>query len=263
MRGRQRERGGGECVHDVDPKRPNREESRGLLGRSDGRYEGNDYGGGVCRDLELEELGNGVVDAPALHDSLDDRSNIVTHEDDVGGLLGDLGTSDAHRKPYVGSLEGRTIVRTVSRDTNNLTVRAKGFNKNLLVFRGGPGQDLETGDNLGALLWVEGTENRTLHDDTSGGVDTTLSGDRSSGEDVVSGAHLDCDTRMVTGGDGFANTEAKWILDSSDGHKGQVAREMLVRDLVIRLEVGFGRGASSRSPGSRARLSSASDWRRK
>lgn len=63
-----------------------------------------DYSGNVCRDLELEQLANDIVDTPAPHNSLDDRSQVVVHEDDARSLLGDLGTSDARRKPYVVSL---------------------------------------------------------------------------------------------------------------------------------------------------------------
>ena len=62
----------------------------------------------------MEELANGVVDTPALHDSLDDRSEVVAHEDDIRGLLGNLGAGDTHRKPYVGGLEGGTIPCAVS-----------------------------------------------------------------------------------------------------------------------------------------------------
>ena len=42
-----------------------------------------------------------------------------------------------------------------------------------------------------------------------------------SGEDVVSGTHLDCDTCVVTGSDDFTDTKAKWMLDSSDGYEVQ------------------------------------------
>ena len=62
----------------------------------------------------MEGLANGVVDTLALHDSLDDRSEVVAREDNIGGLLGDLGASDIHRKPYAGGLEGGTILCAVS-----------------------------------------------------------------------------------------------------------------------------------------------------
>ena len=52
----------------------------------------------------------------------------------------------------------------------------------------------------------------------------------------------------MTGGDGFANAKAKGVLDSSDGHQGQIGREVLVRDLVFRLEVGFGGGPAVKVP---------------
>ena len=126
--------------------------------------------------------------------------------------------------------------------TDNLTGGAEGFNRNLLVFWGGSGQDLGTVDDLSAFLWVGDTENRALHDGTSGSENAALGGDWLSGGGVVSGAHLECDACVVAGCDGFTNAKAKWILDSSDGCRVQVAREVLARDLVIGLEVGFGGG---------------------
>ena len=43
----------------------------GLLVRGDGGYEGGDDGSDVCRDLELEEVVNGVVDKMTPRDNLD------------------------------------------------------------------------------------------------------------------------------------------------------------------------------------------------
>jgi len=63
------------------------------------------------------------------------------------------------------------------------------------------------------------TEDRAFHDDASSGIDTTLSGNRASGEDVVSGTHLDGDTRVMAGSDSLADTITKGIFDTGDGHR--------------------------------------------
>ena len=46
-----------------------------------------DYIGDVGRDLELQELANGVIDTMTPHDSLRNRSETVVHENNVRGLL--------------------------------------------------------------------------------------------------------------------------------------------------------------------------------
>lgn len=38
-------------------------------------------------ELELQELGNAVIDISAPHHSLDDAGEIIVCQDDVGGLL--------------------------------------------------------------------------------------------------------------------------------------------------------------------------------
>ena len=113
-----------------------------LVVRGDGGYEGDDDRGDVGRDLELEEFSNGVVDAATPHDSLDDRSEVVVHENDVGSLLGDLSAGDTHRKSDVGGLESGAVVYTITGNTDDFAKRAEGFDKYLLIFRRRPSRDL-------------------------------------------------------------------------------------------------------------------------
>ena len=101
---------------------------------------------------------NGVVNTTTPHDSLNDGSKIIIHKNDVRSLFGNLSTGDTHRKPDMGSFECGTIIRTVTRNADNLAKRAKGFDKDLLIFRGRPRQNLKTRNDLEALLWVKGTE---------------------------------------------------------------------------------------------------------
>jgi hypothetical protein len=128
----------------------------------------------------------------------------------------------------VGSFECGSIIRTITSHTDNLAERAKGFNKDLLIFRGRPGRDLETGDDLDTFVWAESAENRTFQDDTTICVDAALSDDRASGEDVVSSTHLDGYTGVVAVGDGIADTRTKGIFDTGDGHQSHVVSEFLV-----------------------------------
>lgn len=98
-----------EHAHDqVDPKKLHGLEDRLLLLTRNRRNERNDNGGDVDRKLELEELAHAVVDAATPHDGGDDGGKVIIHEDDVGSLLGDFGTGDAHpARREDGSVEGR------------------------------------------------------------------------------------------------------------------------------------------------------------
>lgn len=107
----------GEGVHDeVDPEKLNGGKNRLLIFRRDGGNVGDDDGGDVDGELELskgesqwraksegapegahlKELLNRVVDAASPHDGRDDASEVVVHKNDIGSLLGDLGSSNTH-----------------------------------------------------------------------------------------------------------------------------------------------------------------------
>ena len=57
--------------------------------------EGHDDGHDVDGELELQELGDAVVDVPPPHHRLHDAGEVVVCQDDVGRLLGHVGTGDA------------------------------------------------------------------------------------------------------------------------------------------------------------------------
>lgn len=73
-----------------------------------------------------------------------------------------------------------------------------------ILSSGGAGRHLETRDNLGAVVWIKSTEDRAFHYD------------------------LDCNTGVMTGGDGLTDTRAKGVLDTGNGNQGHVAREVFV-----------------------------------
>jgi hypothetical protein len=69
----------------------------------------------VDGQLELQKLAHRVVHGATPNDRLDDRGKVVVHNDNVRGLLGDLGTRNAHRKTHIGQLECRAVVGPVAR----------------------------------------------------------------------------------------------------------------------------------------------------
>ena len=63
-----------------------------------GAGEGHDDSHHVDSELELEELGDAVIDVAAPHDRLHNAREVVISQNDVRGFLGYVSTSDAlHR----------------------------------------------------------------------------------------------------------------------------------------------------------------------
>ena len=116
-----RERKRGKSVHyEVNPKELHCAEGRLLRRCCESSDKRDDDGRNVGVDLELKELSHSVIHATAPHNSMDNRREIVIHQDDVGCLLSHLGPRDAHRESNVSCLESRAIVRAISGDANNI-----------------------------------------------------------------------------------------------------------------------------------------------
>lgn len=144
---------GGEGIHDeVDPEELDGGE-RGLT-EDAGGGEGDDEGDDVDGELELEELTDGVVDVSAPHDGLDDGGEVIIHQDDIGGVLGDGGTGDTHGEADVTLGEGRTIVGTITSDGDDLVSLHETGDEEVLIGGGGTGHDLEGVDELLELALV-------------------------------------------------------------------------------------------------------------
>jgi len=60
-----------------------------------GAEEGHGHRHQVDCQLELEELGNAVVDVPTPDDCSNDTGEIVVGQDDIGGFLGNIGSCDS------------------------------------------------------------------------------------------------------------------------------------------------------------------------
>lgn len=60
-----------------------------------GTRESHNHGHHIDRQLELQELGDAVVDIAAPHDGLDDAGEVVVRQDDVRGFLCHVSPRDA------------------------------------------------------------------------------------------------------------------------------------------------------------------------
>ena len=83
-----------QSVHDqVDPEHLDSLERRVLDETS--ADEGHSHGHDVDSQLELQELGDRVVDVTAPHDCLDDAVEVVVRQDNVGRFFGHVRSGDA------------------------------------------------------------------------------------------------------------------------------------------------------------------------
>ena len=213
----------GEGVHDqVDPEQLDGGQDRLFLVGGNGGDKCKDDGGDVDGKLELQELSDGVVDTSTPLDGEDQRSERVVHNDNVGSLLGDLGTADTHGETDLSGLEGGSIVGTVTSDTNSVAQLAEGLDQQTLVLGRGSGHDLKTGDDLETFGRAETTEGGSFDDDSTGRVHATLGSDRSSSKNVVTGAHLDGNTGLVALGNRLDDSRTKRVLDGNDGDHDEV-----------------------------------------
>ena len=114
-----------------------------------GRNDAENGGGNVGRELELKELGDGVVDVAAPLDGVHYGAEVVVGDDDVGGLLGHVRALDAHGEADVGALERRTVVGAVAGDGDHLPVGIQTaldnrVHQHVLVLRRGASEHAQT-----------------------------------------------------------------------------------------------------------------------
>ncbi|KAI6767611.1 hypothetical protein HG530_005620 [Fusarium avenaceum] len=204
--------------------------------------------GDVDGKLELEELLDRVVNSTTPAESNNDRREVIIHEDNIGGFLGDFGSSNTHRETNISSLESRGIVSTITSDSDNLTQRSQGLDENTLILGTGAGENTELLDNSNTVCFAELAEILTLHDgvgliDSLLGKDTTVEGNGAGSFDVVTCNHLDVDRGNSTVLHSLGDTLADRILDTDDTHPCKVVNEVGKIDFLV----GFILGSESKN----------------
>ncbi len=91
--------------------------------------------GKVCREQELNDLADVVVDAAALFARRDDGGKVVVSKHHVSHVLGNVGARDAHTYANVGALDGRSVIHAVARHGNNHVAALPSLNNARLVLR--------------------------------------------------------------------------------------------------------------------------------
>ena len=89
-----------------------------------------------------DELADVVVDVSAPLHGGDDGAEVVVENDDVGGLLGDVGAG-VHGEADVGELEGGGVVRAVAGDSHGQAGILEGADDSQFVFRIGSGENFD------------------------------------------------------------------------------------------------------------------------
>mmetsp|Transcript_31119 Transcript_31119/g.61680 ORF Transcript_31119/g.61680 Transcript_31119/m.61680 type:complete len:291 (+) Transcript_31119:533-1405(+) len=116
---------GSHGVHDkVHPKHHDGVEGRGEA--SDTADEDEQKSDDVHGELELEEPTDVVVDAATPEDGADDGTELVVGDDDVAGVLGNLGSGDTHTEADIAGLEGGGVVGSVPCDADDLSAIGAG-----------------------------------------------------------------------------------------------------------------------------------------
>jgi hypothetical protein len=95
------------------------------------------------------------------------------------------------------SLEGGSIVCTITSDGDDLPQGAQLFNKNLLVFWGGTGKNLQSRYDLEHLCIVQLPKDRSFHNNAAGCKDPALGSNGTGSKDIITGAHFDSDTSFL------------------------------------------------------------------
>lgn len=84
--------------------------------------------------LELQELAHSVVDHATPHNSLDNTGEVVVHKNNIASLLRNFVTRDTHAETDIGRLESRTVVCTITRNTDNLAEALERVDQDALIF---------------------------------------------------------------------------------------------------------------------------------
>eukprot|EP01136_Pigoraptor_vietnamica_P010646 Opistho-1_new@48532 len=222
-------------VHDeVDPQQLHGRQRRLL--EHNRANERDDDGANVDGELELQELGDRVVHVAAPLDGRDDRVEVVVHEDDVGRVLGHRCARNAHRKADVRALEGRAVVRSVTRHGHDLAVGAepavdRARHERVLVLRRRPREHAEARENLVKLVLPDvavlvqdpRAKLGALHDELVPVVeDATLARNRPRRRDVVARHHAHDNSRVLAQLDGPRHLGAHGVLNAHNAHEGEI-----------------------------------------
>ena len=168
--------------------------------------------------LEREVVGDLLVDRAAKAHRVHQGREVVVREDQLGGLLGDLGAG-AHGHADVGLLDGGGVVDGVAGHGDNLAPVLEALHQAQLVLRGNPAKDrqfVEPGVDLvvGQCGELDAAEALAFQ--------AQLLADCRGGDHVVAGDHADRDAGGLGLLDGELGLESQGVDDADDAHEAEV-----------------------------------------
>ena len=120
MRGLGCESKSGKGIHDqVDPEHLSG--GKGRLAEEAGACEHNEHSDDIDGELELEELAHVVIDVTTEKDGCENGAEVIIHELDIASILGNISASDSHSETNVRSVQGGSIVGTITGHSNSFS----------------------------------------------------------------------------------------------------------------------------------------------
>mmetsp|Transcript_8960 Transcript_8960/g.13556 ORF Transcript_8960/g.13556 Transcript_8960/m.13556 type:complete len:232 (+) Transcript_8960:533-1228(+) len=108
------------CVHnEIHPQHHDRIQ-RWLI-PSNSRQEGNRQSNHIHSQLKLQELANVIKHGPPPKNSLDNARKLIIHDNNITRMLGNVRPTNPHGQTNIRGLECRSIIRSISRHTNDFT----------------------------------------------------------------------------------------------------------------------------------------------
>ncbi|CAF3572987.1 unnamed protein product [Fusarium graminearum] len=234
-------RGGHNNPHDLDGgNREDGETGSVLKDKTDKQNDSLSNVGGEDVENELLDV---VKDTATFLNGSDNGSKVVITENNIGGVLGDIGTGLTHGNTNIGTAERGRIVNTITK----LVTSVEGFNHADLGLRSTSGNDKREERKLVDFIVGKTIKGGSSHnhgvDSVLGnhvhasGQDTDLNSNSLGGLGVVTGKHVHRDTSLVTGADSRGRLETRRIVKTNETTEDEITLNSGSVNLVTLLHV--------------------------
>jgi len=237
-----------EGIHDqVDPEHLDGSKRRIL--KDDGSEENDEHGDDVNRELELQEFSYVIIDVSSVFQSNDNGAEVIIEKDNITSVLSNISTSDTHGKTDIGFGKSRSVIGTITCNSDDLSTVLHTGDENLLILWGASTKNSEVLFDFIELVLVTDCVNFDLlafnflfnflhasnnsseiftdHAGVIGiavltffdlvfGNDSSVFRDSSGCDEVITSTHDNGDSSSMAFCNGFDNTNSKWILDTED-----------------------------------------------
>ncbi|PTD05900.1 hypothetical protein FCULG_00000236 [Fusarium culmorum] len=264
-------RGGHDNPHDLDGG--NREDGETGSVLKDKTDKQNDSLGNVGGEDVENKLLDVVKDTATFFNGSDNGCKVVITENNIGGVLGDIGTGLTHGNTNIGSAERGRIVDTITSlhtlvmieefegetyHGTELVTSVEGFNHADLGLRSTSGNDKREERKLVDFVVGKAIKGGSSHNHGVDSVlgnhvhasrqDTDLDGNSLGGLGVVTSKHVNRNTSLVTGADSRGRLETRGIVKTNKTTEDEITLNSGTVNLVTLLHVDVvGLGSKSKN----------------